>query len=125
MGATKWQRTPQAVELDDYFYMIVKGIKNLYILTGRGGIDVESMIDDNGEFSAPLNLTEQSIVLDYAKIEFYDMVRSDKNSIVGYTTDALTVTHADKPHLYLTGTIEELRKNIRVSYYKLIQYVGE
>lgn len=127
--ATAWQRTPQAILHEDYVNMIVNGIKYLYLITGRGDAFDPDMIgedDDNlPTFTGTLSLTEQMIVVWAAQISLYERVRADKNSIVGYTTDALTVTNADKPYRYLSETIEELRRNIRAAYYKLISYVGD
>lgn len=123
MRATAWQRTPQEVTYGDYVNMIIGGLKHLYLITGRGDSYVDTMVDADAEtFSADLNLTEKMIVLYASQIEFFEKVRADKNAIVGYTTDALSVTNADKPYQYLSQTIDELRQKIRVAYYKLVSY---
>lgn len=125
---TKWQRTPQAIEYEEYLIMIINGIKYLYTLTGRDQLFREDMFDVDipaeAEFDGTLNITEELIVMCAAQIEFYEKVRADKNAIIGYTTDALSVTHADKPFQYLTGTIEELQQKIRTAFYKLTPYAG-
>ena len=41
------------------------------------------------------------------------------NSRVGYTTDAFSVTNADKPYGHLADTIRELEKDRRTLHYKL------
>lgn len=127
--STEWQRTPQAITLVEYQTMIINGLKYLFIITGRGSSYSDALVetDDSGglTYSGTLDLTEQMIVLWAAQIEVFEKVRADKNAIVGYTTDALTVTNADKPFQYLSGTIDELRQKIRMAYYKLISYVGE
>lgn len=123
MRAVAWQRTPQTVEYSDYLNMVINGIKHLYLITGRGDTYVDTMVNvDAEEFSVDLNMPEKMIVLYASEIEFFEKVRADKNAIVGYTTDALSVTNADKPYQYLTQTIEELRQRIRVAYYKLVSY---
>ena len=43
-------------------------------------------------------IDEEAYILICAQIEFFRKVQSDVNNIVGYTTDALTVTNADKPY---------------------------
>ena len=45
--------------------------------------------------------------------------RANVNSIMGYTTDAMSVTNADKPYLYITDTIKELEEKIRRIHYKM------
>lgn len=126
MRGTEWQRTPTEITPQDYFAMIVKGIEYLYMLTGRGAAFSDDMIDAESQtFSGSLNLTEKMIVLWAAEIELLEKVRADKNAIVGYTTDALSVTNADKPYQYLSQSIDELRQKIRTAFYKLTAFVGE
>ena len=123
---TEWQRTPTEIKPEEYFAMIVKGIEYLYMITGRGASYRDDMIDaENQTFSGKLNLTEKMIVLWAAEIELLEKVRADKNAIVGYTTDALSVTNADKPYQYLSQSIDELRQKIRAAFYKLTAFVGE
>lgn len=142
---TAWQRLPQAIEDGEYLAMVIDAIKYLYVITGRGGEDIAAMVEqtesvvpldpddpDNTEtvtvpvatFTGTLNLTEEYIVLCKAQITLLEKVRQDKNAIVGYTTDALTVTHADKPFQYISGTIQELKREIRLAFYKLVTFSG-
>ena len=72
---------------------------------------------------ADLLLDEKRYVELSAKIEFFRKVQTDVNNIVGYTTDALTVTNADKPYMNLTTTIDALEKERRVIHYKMIRHV--
>lgn len=126
MRGTEWQRTPTEITSQDYFAMIVKGIEYLYMLTGRGTAFSDDMIDaENQTFSGNLNLTEKMIVLWSAEIDLLEKVRADKNAIVGYTTDAISITNADKPYQYLSQSIDELRQKIRTAFYKLTAFVGE
>lgn len=57
-----------------------------------------------------------------AEIGFYRKVQGSVNSIVGYTTDALSVTNADKPYIYLGATIKELENKRRMLFYKMTRY---
>ena len=57
-----------------------------------------------------------------AKIEFFKRIQTDVNNIVGYTTDALTVTNADKPYQNLAQTIEGLEKELRQIFYTMIRH---
>lgn len=45
------------------------------------------------------------------------------NNIVGYTTDALSVTNADKPYTHIAQTIGEKEKKRRRIFYKMTEYV--
>lgn len=57
-----------------------------------------------------------------AKIAFFQKVQTDVNNIVGYTTDALTVTNADKPYQNLAGTIDGLENERRKIYYSMVRH---
>lgn len=121
---TAWQRTPAAISDEQYLEMIIHGIEYLFMLTGRDGEIQDGSIDREAKtFAGELGLTEKKIVGWAAEIELLERVRDDKNAIVGYTTDALSVTNADKPYQYLTDSINYLKHEIRVAYYKLVGYV--
>ena len=72
--------------------------------------------------NAELKLDERRFIELSAKIEFYRKVQTDVNNIVGYTTDALTVTNADKPYMNLAATIADLEKERRHVYYKMTRH---
>lgn len=57
-----------------------------------------------------------------AEIGFYRKIQTSVNSIVGYTTDAMSITNADKPYVYLSTTIKELENKRRILFYKMTRY---
>lgn len=100
--------------------MIQRGIRRVYLDTGRSDSYSEDMFEveyipvgENGteimpiSFDADFKLDDYEAVLLAAQIEFYRIVQGDVNNIVGYTTDALTVTNSDKPYANLQDTIEK------------------
>lgn len=123
---TEWQRTPTVLIDQDYDDLIVRGIKRLYIDTGRALEFSNSyfFVDEDGanSFLIDLKLDEEEYVLLCAQIAFFKKVQSDVNNIVGYTTDALTVTNADKPYVHLQDTIDKLEQDRRIVYYKMIRF---
>ena len=44
------------------------------------------------------------------------------NRIVGYTTDAMSITNADKPYANISQTIAELLNRQRILYYKMTRF---
>lgn len=123
---TEWQRTPTVLIDQDYDDLIVRGIKRLYIDTGRA-LEFSNgyfFVDEDGanSFLIDLKLDEEEYVLLCAQIAFFKKVQSDVNNIVGYTTDALTVTNADKPYVHLQDTIDKLEQDRRIVYYKMIRF---
>lgn len=141
---TEWQKTPDDVSMESYEKMILRGIRRLLVDTGRASIYNESLIKDdddidtddifaldymNGDmegnifFDYDFQLDEIEYILLCAKIAFFKKVQSDVNNIVGYTTDALTVTNADKPYANLKDTIDDLQNERRIVFYKMVRYV--
>lgn len=124
---TEWQKTPRMLTDSDYERLIIKGIRTLYRDTNRASIyNKETMYseDENGRllFIEDLPLDEQEYVLLCAKIAFFKLVQADVNNIVGYTTNALTVTNSDKPYANLKDTISDLDNERRIAYYKMTRF---
>lgn len=121
MDITRWQKTPEILDTSDYEKMVLKAIKRLLIDTGRapqysddkvetietevtdaeGNVTTETTVN----FLMDFMIDEEAYILICAQIEFFRRVQSDVNNIVGYTTDALSVTHADKPYANLMDTL--------------------
>lgn len=105
-----------------------KGLEAMFIQTGRAMQYEDSWLvyDGDGilsECTQDLRIDELRYAYLTAKIEFFKQVQTDVNNIVGYTTDALTVTNADKPYQNLQQTIGGLEEELRKVYYTMIRYV--
>lgn len=134
---TAWQTTPVALEDADYENMVVQGLKKLYIDTGRASIFDKSSLqkvdieDELGNIStvlvyepvSKLLIDEEYYILLMAKINFFKRVQSDVNRLRGYSTNALTVTHADKPYANLADTIAQLENERRITFYKMTRFI--
>lgn len=121
----RWQKTPVSLTEEDYQDIIIKAIKRLYIDTGRASEFNTSMIQEVGweqVFTEDLPIDEEEYVLICAQIGFFNQVKADVNNIVGYTTDALSVTNADKPYANMKDTLEKLENDRRITYYKMVRY---
>lgn len=125
MEITAWQATPEPLTYDQYTQMIINGIRRLYIDTNRPELFSRDLITvENGEtiYNAEIPQNEQYYALLCAQIDFFKKVQSDVNNIVGYTTNALTVTNADKPYANLKDSIANLENERRIVYYKFVTY---
>ena len=132
--ATQWQETPTPLFKEDYYKMVIRGIKKLFVDTNRPSAFDNSLIieeeteNESGEitkeifYDMDLNIIEEAYILLVSKIEFFKRIQTDVNDKFGYTTDALTVTGADRPYANLKNSIEELEKERRIIYYKMIDY---
>ena len=97
----EWQNVPDTVTRDDLTVMIADAIRYLYVVTGRALNFSEDMftIEDGiyTIFSDELKIDEVEYVLVTAEIGFLQKVQSSVDDLTSYTTDAMAVTHGDKP----------------------------
>ena len=123
---TRWQKTPLPLEEADYVNMTKRAIRQLYVDTGRASVYHNGLFveDDEGKVSFTENLMADEIeyILVCAKINFFKRVATDVNNIVGYVTDALTVTNTDKPYANLKDTMDRLENERRIKYYKMHRF---
>lgn len=120
------QNLPVIMTSDDYEFFIRKAIKKLFVDTGRASAYKDELFAEDENGNAILNydilIDEEEYIMLVAQIGFYKFVQNDKNNIVGYTTDALSITNADKPYANLKDTIEKLEKERRIVYYKMVRF---
>ena len=67
-----------------------------------------------GSIMGKFNLNEQ--------IAFLRKVQTTVDDLTSYTTDALSVTHGDKPYANLQQTISDLESMRRTIWYKMARY---
>ena len=92
-------------------------------MTGRGEIftDTWYIYDEQGKlvsFAEDLIATEEYVLV-AAQIFFFQRVQQNVNAIVGYTTDGLSITNADKPYANLQTTITGLESRRHTLLFKL------
>ena len=126
---TEWQETPFPLTTKNYINMVIDGIERLFVDTGRSDqYDEEKYVtvDDPEEsyygYDADFPLDERRYIQICSQINFFSKVQSDVNNTFGYSTDALTVTNADKPYANLRDTIDKLDNERRIIYYKMVRY---
>lgn len=74
-------------------------------------------------FTADLLIDEEEYVLLIAEQAFLKIIQKDVNTMVSYTTDALSVQHGDKPYANLADSIEKLENLRRELLYRMIRYM--
>lgn len=123
---TEWQHTPDALFAEDYHAMVVSALRNLYVLTGRATLyNEEKLVYEEGLpvlYDASLQVDEEEYVLLTAEIDLFRKVQTEVNNAFGYSTDALTITNADRPYANLSTTVNELENRRRVLYYKMTRF---
>lgn len=123
---TAWQKTPGTLTDEDYCGMIEAALRRLFVMTGKAALYDEAKItrEDGAAicYDGSFAIDEIEFVLVAAQIEFFRLVQTDVNNTFGYSTDALTVTNADKPYANLAATIQELENQQRIIFYKMVRY---
>lgn len=112
---TEWQDTPVEMEDSAYQEMVIQAVRHLFVMTGR-------CLQFERDADIDLTADEYEYVLTTAEMAFYRKVQADVNRIVGYSTDAMAITNADKPYANLSQTLAELANRQRVLYYKMVRY---
>lgn len=126
---TEWQETPVPLQDRNYINMVIDGIERLFVDTGRSQLyDEEKYVivsTPEGEYlgyDATFPLDEKRYIQICSQMNFFSKVQSDVNNTFGYSTDALTVTNADKPYANLKDTLDKLDNERRIVYYKMVRY---
>lgn len=122
----EWQRVPDYVTREDLSQFIADAIRHLYVMTGRSRLFSEDLFTYDGElvmeFKPDLQLDEQEYVLICAEIDFYAKVQSEVSELTSYTTDAMAVSHGDKPFANLQQKLEDLRRTKAQLWHKMSRF---
>ena len=127
---TAWQETPVDLTDSQYLGMVLRGLKRLFIDTGRAReynpMKLITTEDDFYCYDQDFLIDEEYYIMLTSQIEFFKKVQTDVNNTFGYTTNALSVTNADKPYANLQNTLGELESERRIVYYKMVRFtLGE
>lgn len=121
------QTTPEQVGWIDLVQKIEDAIEDLYVISGRSNNFSDDMfiIDESGSvcmFKEDLKLDEQKWVIKKAEIEFYKWVQASVDDQTSYSTDAMSVTHGDKPYEHIGQTIDRLQGELNRIWYAMTRY---
>lgn len=127
---TAWQDTPTTLAAEDYIRIVQRAVRNFFVDINRASeFSKDKYIvddDDNIFYDRDFMADEEVYILILCKIEFFQRVQTDVNNAFGYTTNALTVTNADKPYKNLSETLNGLYNERRIKFNKMVRYtLGE
>jgi len=122
----KWQEIPEEMSSAELIDILVDAIRMLYVISGRTFQFSEDMVvydeDMDVTFSDTLELDEQEWVLLKAEISFYNMAASSFDDLQSYTTDAMAVTHGDKPYKNIRSIIEDRQNELAVVWTRMVRF---
>lgn len=130
---TAWQDTPQPLLAEDYIRIVKRAVRDFFVDINRASdfskdkyIVIESDGSEEIFYDRDFLADEEVYILILCKIEFFQRVQTDVNNAFGYTTNALTVTNADKPYKNLAETLNGLYNERRIKFNKMVRYtLGE
>ena len=127
----KWQDVPEQVGADDLVDLLCDAIRMLFVISGRTFLFSEDMFiydteDEKREspkyFNYDFEIDETEWILLVGQIEFYKTCRSNVDDLTSYTTDAMSLTHGDKPYKNLSNTIEGLEDERNVVWTRMVRF---
>lgn len=97
------------------------------MITGRALEFNEELFtyDENGQyvsFGKKLEADEIEYILLTAQIDFLRTLQGSVDELTSYTTDAMAVSHGDKPFANLQKLIEDAESNRTKIWYKMIRF---
>ncbi len=123
----KWQEVPEEISWSDQVDLICDAIRRLYVISGRTFLFSEDKFQYDEDripvaWDDDLMIDEIEWILIEAQIEFYKSVQANVDNLVGYSTDAMSVTHSDKPYENLGNSIATLKDEQNVIWTRMVRY---
>jgi len=118
---TRMQETEKPYTDEDYLNNVKHGIKLWFIYTQKASVyDKRAYYIQDEEMFYPyeLDATATEFVLLQAMLDFYKQVSASYMGLMNYTTDALSVQHADKPYENAKHCMIAIEDKLRTVYFK-------
>lgn len=116
----KNQRLPMAYTDDDYLNLAILGCKRFYRDIGiEASWTSEYASTPVSTISRDLTILEYEYCVVSSEIEFIKSIRTYWNTMVSYTTNALTISNAFKPFEFLKETIREKEIELVELFHKM------
>lgn len=100
---------------DDYLDLATQGYQKLYIDCGWSTWDAD--YTSSTSISKDLTLTQKQYAGISSELKFWEQAIADWGTLVGYTTDSLTITNAQKPAEFIEKRINYLN-NILIDLFQ-------
>jgi hypothetical protein len=127
----KWQNTPEQIGADDLVDLICDAIRMLFVISGRTNLFSEDMFiydEEDPDRASPVSfaydflIDEIEWILLSAQIEFYKTVQSNVDDLLSYTTDAMSLSHGDKPYKNISESLDRLTDERNVVWTRMVRF---
>lgn len=116
---TYYRQRGTAYTDDDYLEMSVRGTKKLYIDCGWTTWDSEYTSGATPTVSVDLDLTQTEYAILSSELKFWEQALCDWFTMVGYTTNALTITYPHKPAEFIQEKIKSIKTDLVELFQKM------
>jgi hypothetical protein len=113
------QRTPTTYTDDDYLTLAINGCKRFYNDTGLEDSWSTEYSDDDYTLTRTLNILQVQYCVVCSEIEFFMEILMNWNTLVSYTTNALSVAHSNKPFEHLEKIIDRKENKLVELFQKM------
>ena len=131
------------MDSSDLIDILEDAIRMLYVISGRTFLFSEDKFIDHIEVEVPpeeeggeptieevecayfeddLELDEQEWVLLEGEIAFYNLALSNVDDLQSYTTDAMAVTHGDKPYKNIKQTVDDRKAKQDIVWTRMVRF---
>lgn len=132
------------MDSSDLIEILKDAIRMLYVISGRTFLFSEEKfytevitheippVEEGGEptyeetegvfFEDTLELDEQEWVLLEGEIAFYNLALSNVDDLQSYTTDAMSVTHGDKPYKNIKQTVDDRKAKQDIVWTRMVRF---
>lgn len=123
---TAWQETPYPLTDSDYINIVIRALRKFFVDINHVSEYDLTLCTTDGEdnvcYDREFLADEEEYLFTLCHIMFFKKVQTDVNNTFGYTTNALTVTNADKPYANLKNTLDDLQHERRINFNKMTRY---
>ena len=107
----KFQETPIALDDTDYISFTIEGAQRFYVDAGLDSWD-EDYIEESLSLSRGFTLTEKEYILVASQIAFFNQIKNYWDTLLSYTTNAISVTGSANVFKSINGNVVDLESRL-------------
>ena len=107
MSRVKFQETPIVLDDADYISFTIEGAQRLYVDAGLDSWDID-YVEATSELNKEFTLTEKEYILVASQIAFFNQIKTFWDTLLSYTTNAISVTGSGNVFKTINGNVIDL-----------------
>lgn len=107
----KFQETPIALDSSDFLNFTIEGAQRFYVDAGLDSWD-EDYDDILSELNGTYDLTAKEYILVASQIAFFNQIKNFWDTLLSYTTNAISVTGSGNVFKSINGNVIDLESRL-------------